>query len=153
GILVAVTIVRGLVAFVQSYLGAALAQQLAYRLRNLLYEHIQRLSFAYHDRTSTGELMSRAPGHREAVRMFFPFGWSTGFSGGLTGLGTIIAMAWLDWRLTSLTLVSVPFVLGVILGIGHLLRPLQLRVQEKTAALTVILQESLAGIRVVKAFG
>src|SRR5262249_39280098 len=153
GILVAVTIVRGLVAYVQSYLGAALAQQLAYRLRNLLYEHIQRLSFAYHDRTSTGELMSRATADVEAVRLFFQFGWTTGFSVALTGLGTIIAMAWLDWRLTGLTLVSVPFVLGVILGIGRLLRPLQLRVQEKTAALTVILQESLAGIRVVKAFG
>jgi len=153
GILVAVTIVRGLVAYVQSYLGAALAQQLAYRLRNLLYEHIQRLSFAYHDRTSTGELMSRATADVEAVRLFFQFGWTTGFSVALTGLGTISAMAWLDWRLTGLTLASVPFVLGVILGIGRLLRPLQLRVQEKTAALTVILQESLAGIRVVKAFG
>src|SRR5262245_49252937 len=153
GILVAVTIVRGLVAYVQSYLGAALAQQLAYRLRNLLYEHIQRLSFAYHDRTSTGELMSRATADVEAVRLFFQFGWTTGFSVALTGLGTIIAMAWLDWRLTGLTLVGVPFVLGVVVGIGRLLRPLQLRVQEQTAALTVILQESLAGIRVVKAFG
>jgi len=153
GILVAVTIVRGLVAYVQSYLGAALAQQLAYRLRNLLYEHIQRLSFAYHDRTSTGELMSRATADVEAVRLFFQFGWTIGFSVTLTGLGTISAMAWLDWRLTGLTLLSVPFVLGVIVGIGRLLRPLQLRVQEKTAALTVILQESLAGIRVVKAFG
>ncbi len=151
-ILVAVTVVRGLVAYGQSYLGAALAQQLAYRLRHLLYEHIQRLSFAYHDRTPTGELMSRATSDVEAVRLFFQFGWTTGFSVTLTGLGTIIAMAWLDWRLAGLTLVSLPFFLGVILGIGRLLQPLQLRVQETTAALTVILQESLAGIRVVKAF-
>ena len=152
GILVAVTMVRGLVAYGQSYLGAALAQHLAYRLRNLLYEQIQRLSFAYHDRTPTGELMSRATSDVEAVRLFFQFGWTTGFSVTLTGLGTIIAMAWLDWRLAGLTLVSVPFFLAVILGIGRLLRPLQLRVQETTAALTVVLQESLAGIRVVKAF-
>jgi ATP-binding cassette subfamily B protein len=152
GILVAVTIVRGVVAYGQSYLGAALAQHLAYRLRNLLYAHIQRLSFAYHDRTPTGELMSRATADVEAVRLFFQFGWTTGFSVALTGLGTIIAMAWLDWRLAALTLVSLPFFLGVILGIGRLLQPLQLRVQETTAALTVILQESLAGIRVVKAF-
>ncbi len=152
GILVAVTMVRGVVAYGQSYLGAALAQHLAYRLRNLLYAHIQRLSFAYHDHTPTGELMSRATADIEAVRLFFQFGWTTGFSVALTGLGTIIAMAWLDWRLAALTLVSLPFFLGVILGIGRLLQPLQLRVQETTAALTVILQESLAGIRVVKAF-
>ncbi len=61
-------------------------------------------------------------------------------------------MAWLDWRLGVLTLLSLPFFLGVILGIGRMLRPLQVRVQEKTADLTITLQESLAGIRVVKAF-
>ena len=152
GLLVAVTLVRGLVAYGQSYLGAALAQHLAYRLRHLFYEHLQRLSFAYHDRTPTGELMSRATSDIEAIRLFFQFGWTTGFSVALTGLGSIIAMAWLDWRLTALMLVSLPLFAGVILGIGRLLRPLQRRVQEKTADLTVILQESLAGIRVVKAF-
>src|SRR5262249_31965459 len=152
GILVAMTMVRGVVAYGQSYLGAALAQQLAYRLRNLLYAHIQRLSFAYHDRTPTGELMSRATADVEAVRLFFQFGWTTGFSVALTGLGSIVAMAWLDWRLTGLMLVSLPLFAGVILGIGRLLRPLQRQVQENTAALTVILQESLAVIRVVKAF-
>jgi ATP-binding cassette subfamily B protein len=64
----------------------------------------------------------------------------------------MVAMAWLDWRLLGLTLVSLPFFLGVILGIGRVLRPLQVWVQEKTGDLTVTLQESLAGIRVVKAF-
>jgi len=152
GLLVAITLLRGVLAYWQSYIGAALAQHLAYRLRQLLYEHMQRLSFAYHDRTPTGELMSRATSDVEAIRLFFQFGWTTGFSVTLTGLGTIIAMAWLDWRLASLMLLSLPFFLGVILGLGRLLRPLQLRVQEKTADLTVTLQESLAGIRVVKAF-
>src|SRR5262245_1466969 len=151
-LLVAVTIVRGIVAYGQSYLTAHLAQQLAYRLRHLLYDHIQRSSFAYHDRAQTGELMSRATADVEAVRLFFQFGWPIGLSVVLTGTGTIVALAWLDWRLLGLALVSLPFFLGVILGIGRLLRPLQVWVQEKTADLTVVLQESLAGIRVVKAF-
>jgi ATP-binding cassette subfamily B protein len=151
-LLVAVTVVRGVIAYGQSYLTAHLAQHLAYRLRNLLYDHIQHLSFAYHDRVQTGELMSRATADVEAVRLFFQFGWPTGLSVALTGTGTIVAMAWLDWRLAGLTLLSLPFFLGVIVGIGRLLRAVQLRVQEKTAALTVTLQESLTGIRVVKAF-
>jgi len=151
-LLVAVSLVRGMVAYGQSYLTAHLAQHLAYRLRHLLYAQIQRLSFAYHDRAQTGELMSRATADVEAVRLFFQFGWPTGLSVALTGTGTIVAMAWLDWRLAALTLGSLPFFLGVILGIGHLLRPLQRWVQEKTGDLTVVLQESLAGIRVVKAF-
>jgi ATP-binding cassette subfamily B protein len=96
--------------------------------------------------------MSRATADVEAVRLFFQFGWPIGLSVALAGAGTIAAMAWLDWRLLGLTLISLPCFLGVILGIGRLLRPLQLRVQEKTGNLTVTLQESLAGIRVVKAF-
>ena len=152
GLLVAVTLLRGIAAYGQSYLGAYLAQHLAYRLRNLLYEQIQRLSFAYHDRMQTGELMSRATADIEAIRLFFHFGLPTAIHVVLTGAGTIAALAWLDWRLALLTLGGVPLVCGVSMSVGHLLRPLQLRVQEGTAALTVTLQESLAGIRVVKAF-
>lgn len=151
-LLVVVTLLRGLAAYGQSYLHALLAQELAYRLRNALYDHIQRLSFAYHDRAQTGDLMSRVTADVEAVRMFFQFGWPTGLSISLAGFGTIVAMAGLDWRLAGLTLASVPFFLLVILGIGRSLRPLQEQGQESTAALTVALQESLAGIRVVKAF-
>ena len=151
-LLVAVTIVRGVVAYGQSYLTAHLAQHLAYRLRHLLYDQMQRSSFAYHDRAQTGDLMSRATADVEAVRMFFQFGWPIGLSVALTGAGTMLAMAWLDWRLLGLALGSLPFFLGVILGIGQMLRPLQVWVQEKTGDLTVALQESLAGIRVVKAF-
>jgi ATP-binding cassette subfamily B protein len=151
-LLVAVTVVRGVVAYGQSYLTAHLAQHLAYRLRHLLYDQIQRSSFAYHDRAQTGDLMSRATADVEAVRLFFQFGWPTGLNVAFTATGTLVAMAWLDWRLAVLTLLCLPFFLGVILGIGHMLRPLQVRVQEKTADLTITLQESLAGIRVVKAF-
>src|SRR5215468_10471282 len=151
-LLVAVTVVRAVVAYGQSYVTAHLAQQLAYRLRHLLYDQVQCSSFAYHDRAQTGELMSRATADVEAVRLFFQFGWPIGLNVALTGAGTIVAMAWLNWRLLGLTLLSLPCFLSVILGIGRLLRPLQVWVQEKTADLTVILQESLAGIRVMKAF-
>ena len=151
-LLVAVTVVRGVVAYGQSYVTAHLAQHLAYRLRHLLYDQIQRSSFAYHDHMPTGDLMSRATADVEAVRVFFQFGWPTGLNVAFTATGTIVAMAWLDWRLGVLTVLSLPFFLGVILGIGRMLQPLQVRVQEKTADLTITLQESLAGIRVVKAF-
>lgn len=152
GLLIAVTVLRGMATYGQSYLSAYLAQYLAYRLRNLLYDHIQHLSFAYHDRAQTGELMSRVTADVEAVRLFFHFGLPTVVSLVFTGAGTVVAMAWLDWRLALLTCISFPLFLGVAAGLGRLLRPLQLRVQECTAALTVALQESLAGIRIVKAF-
>src|SRR5262249_57448760 len=96
-LLVAVTVVRAVVAYGQSYLTAHLAQQLAYRLRHLLYDHIQRSSFAYHDRAQTGELMSRATADVEAVRLFFQFGWPIGLSVPLTGTSTFVPIAWLSF--------------------------------------------------------
>lgn len=85
GLLVGVTLGRGLATFGQYYLAAFLAHSLAYHLRNLLYDHIQRLSFADHDRSQTGELMSRATADVEAVRLFFHFGLPTLVSLVLTG--------------------------------------------------------------------
>jgi ABC-type multidrug transport system fused ATPase/permease subunit len=153
GLLLAFTLLRGVATYGQHYLNAYMAQRLAYRLRHRLYEHLQRLSFAYHDRAQTGELMSRATADIETVRLFFHFGLPTILSLSLTCTGTVVALAWLDWRLAALVVVSGPLFLGVAAYIGHLLRPLQRRVQECTADLTVVLQESLAGIRLVKAFG
>jgi ATP-binding cassette subfamily B protein len=152
GLLLAVTMGRGLAIFGHQYLASSLAYTMAYRLRNALYDHIQHLSFANHDQAQTGELMSRATADVEAVRLFFHFGLPTIVSLLFTGTGTIAAMAWLDLRFALVTLLSVPLFLGLAVGMGMLLRPLQNRVQVCTAALSVVLQESLAGIRVVKAF-
>lgn len=152
GLVLGATILRGVFTYGYSYLAAALAQQLAHRLRHLLYDHLQRLSFAYHDRAQTGDLMSRATADVEAVRMFFHFGLPNACSMVFTGVGTTVAMAWLDWRLALITLGSLPLFGVVAWWIGHVLRPLQQRVQELTGALTVVLQESLSGIRVVKTF-
>jgi ATP-binding cassette subfamily B protein len=152
GILVATTAARAVAAYGQSYLAASLAQHLAYRLRQQVYAQIQRLSCAEHDRTRTGELMSRATSDVEAIREFFHFGMPIGLSLVLTGTGTLVALAWLDRTLAVLVLVSVPLFLGVIVGLSRALRPLQARVQERCAALAVVVQESLTGIRVVKAF-
>jgi ABC-type multidrug transport system fused ATPase/permease subunit len=150
--LVLITLLRGAATYSQNYLAAYLAQSLAYRLRHLFYEQVQRLSFTYHDRAQTGELMSRATADVEAVRMFFHFALPGTVNLGFTGVGTVAAMAWLDWRLAAVTLASFPLFLGVAAWVNHRLRPLQRQVQEYTGALTVVLQESLAGIRVVKTF-
>lgn len=150
--IVAVTALRGVATFGQHYLAAYLSHQLSYQLRQMLYDKIQTLSFANHDRTQTGDLMSRATADVEAVRLFFQFGLPTILGLLLTGAGTVVAMALLDWRLAILALGSFPLFLAVAGGIGHLLRPLQRRIQTSTGLLTTALQESLAGIRVVKAF-
>ena len=152
-LLVVVTALRGAAVYGQNYLVAYLGQYLAFRLRNLLYDKLQRLSFAYHDRAQTGDLMSRAAADVEAVRHFFHFGLPMVFSVLLTGVGTMAALAWLDWRLTVLAVGGFVVILAVSVAMGRWLRPLQERVQAHTARVSVAWQESLTGIRVVKAFG
>ena len=152
-LLVGVTALRGAAVYGQNYLVAYLGQYLAFRLRNLLYDKLQRLSFAYHDRAQTGDLMSRAAADVEAVRHFFHFGLPMVFSVLLTGVGTMAALAWLDWRLTVLAVGGFVVILAVSVAMGRWLRPLQERVQAHTARVSVAWQESLTGIRVVKAFG
>ncbi len=152
-LLVGVTALRSVAVYGQNYLVAFLAQRLAYRLRNQLYDKLQRLSFAYHDRAQTGDLMSRAAADVEAVRHFFHFGFPMVFSVLLTGMGTTAALAWLDWRLAVLSIGGFAVILAVSVTIGRWLRPLQEIVQAHTARLSVAWQESLTGIRVVKAFG
>ena len=152
-LLVGVTALRGAAVYGQNYLVAYLGQYLAFRLRNMLYDKLQRLSFAYHDRAQTGDLMSRAAADVEAVRHFFHFGLPMVFSVLLTGVGTMAALAWLDWRLTVLAVGGFVVILAVSVAMGRWLRPLQERVQAHTARVSVAWQESLTGIRVVKAFG
>ena len=152
-LLVGATALRSAAVYGQNYLVAFLAQRLAYRLRNLLYDKLQRLSFAYHDRAQTGDLMSRAAADVEAVRHFFHFGFPMVFSILLTGVGTTAALAWLDWRLAVLAVGGFAVILAVSVTMGRWLRPLQEIVQAHTARLSVAWQESLTGIRVVKAFG
>ena len=152
-LLVGVTALRGAAVYGQNYLVAFLGQRLAFQLRNLLYDKLQRLSFAYHDRSQTGDLMSRAAADVEAVRHFFHFGLPMVFSVLLTGVGTIAALVWLDWRLAALAIGGFVVILAVSVAMGRWLRPLQERVQAHTARISVAWQESLTGIRVVKAFG
>lgn len=152
-LLVGVTALRSAAVYGQNYLVAFLGQRLAFQLRNLLYDKLQRLSFAYHDRAQTGDLMSRGTADVEAVRHFFHFGLPMVFSILLTGVGTTAALAWLDWRLAVLAVVGFAVILAVSVTMGRWLRPLQEIVQAHTARLSVAWQESLTGIRVVKAFG
>lgn len=153
GLLAAVTVLRGFTAYGQHYLAAVLAHRLAFVLRERFFAHVQRLSFAELDRLHTGDLMARATADVEAVRLFFHFGLPTACALLLTGSGTLVALYGLAPRLAWVTLASFPCFVAVALGVSRRLRPLQQQVQAHTAALTVVLQESLAGIRVVKASG
>ena len=145
-------VMRGFLQFGQSYLAEWVAQQVAYDLRNRLYQRLQTLSFAYHDKAETGQIMSRATQDVEVVRMFLNFGgMRLVFLIGLL-IAVLVLMLLTDWRLGLIGWGFMVIILwrGVI--VARQLRPVWLEVQEGQARLGTVLQEALTGIRVVKAF-
>jgi len=152
GVIVGAAALRGIAGYIQQYLSQVVSQKVSYDIRNALFDHLQKLSFAYHDKAQTGQLMSRATVDIEAVRMFLAMGLLSIIQIVLLTVGIAIVMIAADWRLALMTLAFFPFIAWITIILSAKLRPIWLRVQQLIAALGTTLQESLNGIRVVKAF-
>ena len=151
-IILGLSIVRGVLAFGQTYYGEALSQFVAYDIRNAFYDHVQRLSFGFHDRHHTGNLMSRAIMDVENIRMFINIGMvRTPYFVSLFIVVAIILLV-MDWRLGLLSASFMPLVAFQSAIVRTKMRRIWLSVQEKMAELSTVLQENLTGVRVVKAF-
>ena len=152
GAIIALSAARGLLSYGQTYFGETLAQSVSYRLRNLFYDHVQRMSFGFHDRQHTGNLMSRAISDVESIRMFVNMGViRTPYFIGLF-VGVAVLLLQLDWRLG---LISMSFLPPAALQSSILrlrMRRIWLRAHEKMGELGTVLQENLTGVRVVRAF-
>jgi ATP-binding cassette subfamily B protein len=124
-------LVAALFTFVRGYLAAKASQGVAYDLRNALYMHIQRLSFSYHDRAQTGQLLTRATSDVELVRMFIGTGLLQLASALLMMIGSLILLFRINWQLTLLTLPVMLLVFGVFGFFAGRGRPLFIQVQQR----------------------
>lgn len=143
---------RGLFSFAQTYMGESASQSVAFDFRNELFAKIQRLSFSYHDRNRTGQLMVRATDDVEKVRMFLGLGLLLAVSAVLLLVSALALLLWTNWRLMLWIAPVLPLALIMFMIFGSVTQPLFARVQAKLSALNTILQETLQGIKVVKAF-
>ncbi len=143
---------RGIFAFAQAFLGEKLSQGIAFDLRNDLFAKIQRLSFSYHDRNRTGQLMVRATDDVEKLRLFLGQGLLLALQSVVLLTGALVLLTLTNWRLTLVVLPILPIAMALFMAFGAISQPLFRTVQMKLSALNTTLQESLAGIRVVKAF-
>ena len=152
GVIIGLSILRGGLSYFQNYFGEAISQYVSYDLRNKLYDHVQHLSFGFHDRNHTGQVMSRAITDVENIRMFVNMGIvRTPYFLSLFVVVSVILVR-MDWQLGLASIGFVPVVL-VISGVVRLrLREAWLKIQDMMADLNTILQENLTGQRVVKAF-
>ncbi|MFN8465788.1 MAG: ABC transporter ATP-binding protein [Caldilineaceae bacterium] len=145
-------VMRGLFAFAQAFMSEKAGQSVAFDFRNELFAKIQRLSFSYHDRNRTGQLMVRATDDVEKVRLFIGQGLLMTVQAIVLLVGALIMLLLTNVQLTLVILPILPIAVGMFMIFGMVTQPLFIKVQTKLSALNTILQENLAGIKVVKAF-
>jgi ATP-binding cassette, subfamily B, multidrug efflux pump len=143
---------RGVFAFLQAFWAEKNSQSVAYDLRNDLYAKIQSLSFSYHDKNQTGQLMVRATDDVEKLRLFIGQGLLQLVGAIILLAGTIIILFSTNVSLAWTAMPILPIALVLFLIFGSAAQPLFTKVQIKLSALNTILQENLAGIKVIQAF-
>ena len=150
--IVVVNVVSSFCGFGMSYCNEYVSQRVAYDIRNDLYDHLQRLSFAYHDRASTGELMSRVTSDVEHSRVFVGTGVLQLVNTVILYVSILAIMLSLSWELSLVSLATLPLIGITAVQYGSRVQPMFRRVQRQWAVLTAVLQENITGVRVVKAF-
>jgi ATP-binding cassette subfamily B multidrug efflux pump len=145
-------ILRGILNYSQTYLGEALSQRVAYDLRKMFYDRLQKLSYAFHDRSQTGQLMSRATSDVEGVRMFVGFALLRGIYFAVLLVAIAAVLLTLNWKLALISLCIVPLVSFQTSYISLKLRDIYAKIQQGLGVLGTYIQESLVGAKVVRAF-
>jgi ATP-binding cassette subfamily B protein len=131
---------------------AQISQGIAFDLRNDLFRHIQRFSFANLDRMQTGQLMTRVSSDVDVARMFLSAGLALLLRTALMVVGSLAMMLIIDWQL-SLVMIAMLVLSGtIIFWLLRVVGPLFTLVQQKLGKLNTLVQENLAGVHVVKAF-
>jgi ATP-binding cassette subfamily B protein len=151
-IVVVVAIFRGVFAFIQTYMAENTSQGLAFDFRNAIFTKISRLSFSYYDRNQTGQLMIRATSDVENLRLFIAQGLLGAVQAFLLLTLTLIILFVTNARLALVVVAILPLTFILFAVFGSLARPLFAEVQKRVSALNTILQENVAGIKVVRAF-
>jgi ATP-binding cassette, subfamily B, multidrug efflux pump len=132
---------------------AGMGQRIAYDLRNQIFSHLQSLPPAFFDRANTGDLMSRATSDVEGVRMFIAWSLSTLLEMIFLFTASLVLMSLMSWPLTLLSFALFPILGYTVMRFRRRIRPRYLAVQEQYGRIATVLQENLAGIRLIQAYG
>ena len=152
-VVLVISLARGALAYGQSYLAEYVSQHVAFDIRHQFMARLQALSFAFHDRQKTGDLMSRATADVESTRWFVSFGLINSLNTVVLVGGAGVLMLITDWDLALVSLAAVPIATALAIRMSRKFRRLWTEVQAETGRMSTVLQENLSGMRVVKTFG
>ena len=144
--------IRNLFTFTQGFWSEKASQSAAYEMRNAIFARLENLSFSYYDQAQTGQLMTRVTSDVDTVRNFTGNGLLQLVNAIVMLFGSAIILLLTNWRLALIVLTIVPAVLSIFLFFLRSIGPRFRLVQQKLGNLNTILQENLAGVRVIKAF-
>ena len=150
--LLAASLCRGFFDFARTYTTDSLSQKVSYVLRNQFYDKLQHMSFAYHDKEHTGDLMSKATADVEAIRRYVNMGMVRSIEAGLRAVALLAILVFINWELTLISLAFIPFIVARSVLVMGRLRAMWTQVQKTQGETVTVLQENLVGMHVVKAF-
>lgn len=150
--LLGLTLVKGILNYLQGILSETASQNVAFDLRNEIQKKLTELSFSFHDQSETGELLSRAIQDVERIRFLTGRATIRLLEGALMLVVTLVVLFVMDFRLALLVFATAPFLVYQALRYGTRYRPLSLQVQKQLAVLTTAVEQNLRGNRVVKAY-
>lgn len=151
-LVVAVIILKACFQYIHGFTGGRFGNLAAFNLRNASYQKLQSLSFQYYDRAKTGDLMSRLTADLEAIRYFLAFGFAQILNIVFMVVFGTVMMAVIDWRLTLITLMTMPVMGLSALRFERKVHPAFRSIRKSMASLTTAVQENVTGVRTVKSF-
>ena len=150
--IVVIFIARGIFYYGQNYLMSYVGQHVVIDIRAEVFKKLQRLSMAFYDKNKTGTIMSYVTNDVNALQGAMVENTIELVTEGFILIGSICAMVYLDWKLTVVTFCTFPIVLWFMDFFGKKIRSSGGQIQEATADITSVLQESVSSARVVKSF-
>ena len=151
-IMVAV-VVKNLLIWLSSQLGASLQEYVTRDLRNAVYRHLQRLPLPYFTRTKTGQLLTRVLNDTQQTKAVITESVTRSIQSAAMVITSIGALFMISWRLALLTLVTAPLLIGLLQPVLRSLRRGHRRLSNQFGDMTSVVQEAVSGIRLVKSFG
>ncbi|HET7159020.1 MAG TPA: ABC transporter transmembrane domain-containing protein, partial [Burkholderiales bacterium] len=148
--IVGLFVVRGVAGFTSSYGMSWIARSVVKQLRGELFEHLLRLPVSFYDRMSSAQLVARLTYHVEQVAEAASNALTSVIKDGLTVIGLIAWLFWLNWQLACFCMIVAPIIAGIVRYVSKRFRKVSTRIQENMGQVAQAAEESVSGQRIVK---
>ncbi|MFW6034675.1 MAG: ABC transporter ATP-binding protein [Halanaerobiales bacterium] len=145
-------VIKGIFNYLQVYLITGTGEKVVVDLRNDIYHHLQGLSLSFFSKNTTGDLMSRITNDVNIIQQSIAMSLSNLILQPVVIIASVAALFIISWKLALTSFVIIPLVAYAMNKTGSRMRKVSNRIQERLSVVTTILQETLSGIRIVKAF-